>query len=194
MFRAAFSTIVLLSFLAGIAAAPVPTHLMPKGDPVCYPIKVGDRLVHELAGGEFIQVVTKSEKIDGGHRVTLDITDTSTNSNYTQISNVTARGVEVIEYAGQKRDPSIWWVKLPHGAKNEWSSTWGGGLTFDFATKGWEMVEVPAGRLKAIKVERAESQNGTVLGTTTYWYSPGLGCIKVTGRSPARVLKSFTPG
>ena len=67
-------------------------------------------------------------------------------------------------------------------------------VTFDFATKGWEMVDVPAGRFRAIKIERAESTDGMALGTTTYWYSPGLGCIKVTGRSPDRALKSFTPG
>lgn len=177
-----------------IAAAPVPTHIMPKDDPVCYPLRVGDRWTHQLADSELTGVVTKVEKVEGGSSVTSELTDTTRKNSYFQTVIVSPRGVQVTEYAGQKINPPVWWLKLPHTSKNEWTGTWPGGLDFEFATKEWEVVEVPAGKFKAIRVDRKELQNGTVLGTTTYWYAPGVGCIKIAGRSPARSMKSFTPG
>lgn len=175
-------------------AAPVPTHLMPKGDPICYPLGVGDTCIHQLDDGELTAIVTKVEKGEAGTSVTMNIRDTSRNSQYSQTVIVSTKGVRVVEYAGQKIDPPVWWLKLPHGPKNEWKGSWPGGTDFAFETKDWEMVEVPAGKYRAIRIDRHESVNGMKQGTTTYWYAPGVGCIKIAGRSPARVLKSFTPG
>jgi len=189
------STLLAFGLIGGAAPAPVPTHLMPKVDPVCYPLRVGTKCVHQLANGEVAFTVTKVEKVEGGHRVTTEVADGTTNQKYIQAAIVSARGVELVEHAGQAIDPPIAWLKLPHAEGNKWSATWlQSGTKFDFATKGWEEVEVPAGRFRAIKVERVETVGDAVQGTTTYWYSPGLGCIKITGRSPARALKSVSFG
>lgn len=186
---------LLLGMLGVAVAAPVPDHLMLKGDPICYPVRVGDKCVHQLSNGELSFTVTKVEKLADGFRVTSDVADGTTNSNYAQTVIVSPKGVDLVEHAGRKVDPPISWLKMPHAERNSWSATWAPtGVKFDFTAKGWEMVEVPAGRFRAMKVERVESQEGTVQGTTSYWYSPGLGCIKISGRNPARVLKSFTPG
>ena len=193
MYRFRFCLLCLLP-TAFAPAAPVPTHLIPKEDPICYPRRVGDSWVHQLADSELTGTVTKVEKVDGGTRVTSELKESTRQTSYFVTVIVSPRGVQVIEYAGQKIDPPVWWLKLPHGPKNEWTGTWPGGLDFAFETKEWEVVEVPAGKFKAIRVERHELQNGTKLGTTTYWYAPGVGCIKIAGRSPARAMKSFTPG
>jgi hypothetical protein len=188
--------VLLLGFAAGSAAAPVPVHLMPKGDPVCYPLRVGTVCIHQLEGGEVTFRVTKVEKVAGGHRVATEVVDGS-NGNFKsrQVVVVSGRGVDLIEHNGQVIDPPVSWLKLPHAENNSWSAKWPqSGTKFDFTTRGWEVVEVPAGRFRAIKVERVESVDGQVQGTTTYWYSPGLGCIKIAGRSPARVLKSVSFG
>lgn len=192
MLRAVCGSFLLAGLLTA-SAAPVPTHLMPKGDPICYPLGVGDKCVHQLAEGELIAVVTKVEKVESGTSVSMDIRDSTRNNNYSQTVVASAKGVMVVEYAGQKIDPPVWWLKLPHGPKNEWTGSWPGGTDFAFETKEWEMVEVPAGKYRAIRIDRHESVNGMKQGTTTYWYAPGVGCIKIAGRSPARVLKSFSP-
>ena len=194
MFRSWFGILILALPVAFTTAAPVPTHLMPKDDPICYPLRVGDRLVHQLGDGELIQHVTKVEKVGGGFSVTLEVIDAARKSSHFTTAIVSSRGVQAIEYAGQKLDPPLWWLKLPHAAKNTWKGEWMGGMTFAFESKEWEEIEVPAGKFRAIRVDRQEIQNGAALGTTTYWYAPGLGCIKIAGRSTARALKSFTPG
>jgi len=195
MNRASAAAIGFLIVTVAARAAPVPTHLMPKGDPICYPLVVGDKSVHQLANGEITFTVTKVEKLDGRYRVTLDAADSSTNAKYSQTSIVSPLGVELVEHGSLKVEPSIWWLKLPHAENNAWSSIWTPtGTKYNFKTTGWEIVEVPAGRIRAVRVERTESQDGNDLGTTVYWYAPRYGCIKIAGRSPARALKSFTPG
>lgn len=194
MIRAAGLMLMFL-WVAGSAAAPVPTHLMPTGDPVCYPLRVGTVCVHQLPNGEVTFTVSKVEKVATGYRVTTDVLDGTNNFKSRQVVLASPRGVEILDYNGQTIDPPVAWLKLPHGERNAWSAPWPQSSTkFDFATKGWEVVDVPAGRFRAIKVERVETVDGEVQGTTTYWYSPGLGCIKITGRSPARALKSVTFG
>ena len=132
--------------------------------------------------------------MESGTSVTSEVTDGTRKGSYFQTVIVSAQGVQLIEYAGKKVDPPIWWLKLPHQGKNEWTGSWPGGWEYAFETKEWEEVEVPAGKFRAIRVDRKDTQNGTLLGTTTYWYAPGVGCIKITGKSPTRVLKSFSPG
>lgn len=194
MTRVTFGACMLSFCISNAPAAPEPKHLMPRENPICYPLRVGDKCIHQLGDGELVAEVTKVEKVESGTSVSMDVRDTTRNSNYSQTVIVSAHGVRVIEYAGQKIDPPVWWLKLPHGPKNEWTGSWPGGMDFAFETKEWEMVEVPAGKFRAIRVDRHESVNGVKQGTTTYWYAPGVGCIKITGRSQNRVLKSFVPG
>src|SRR5262245_56126829 len=114
-----------LLLAAGLAlAAPVPTHLMPKGDPICYPLRVGDKCIHQLGEGELVAIVTRVDKGEAGTSVTMNVTDSTRNSSYSQTVIVSDKGVRVTEYAGQKIDPPVWWLKLPHGPKNTWTGSW----------------------------------------------------------------------
>ena len=184
--------LLVLVLPLAIAAAPVPTHIMPKDDPVCYPLRVGDRSVFQAGEHEIVYTVTKVEKVESGTRVTNEVFYGEQKITRISIVIVSPRGVQHVEAPGQKLDQPIWWLKLPHESK--WTGTWPMGWKYEFETKGWEAIEVPAGKYRAIRVDRKDIWNDADQGTTTYWYAPGLGCIKIAGRSPARVLKSFTPG
>ena len=186
--------LLVLVLPLAIVAAPVPTHIMPKDDPVCYPLRVGDRTVFQAGENENVSTVTKVEKVESGFQVTSEVLDGVRKTSYLQIAIVSVRGVSVIEYAGQKIDPPVWWLQLPHKHKNEWKGAWPNGYSMAFESIGWEQVEVPAGKYRAIRVERKDHLNGELAGTTTYWYAPGLGCIKLITKGSTRALKSFTPG
>src|SRR5205809_1242554 len=81
--------ILLALPLAMAAAAPVPTHLMPKDDPICYPLRVGDRSVFQAGDSETISTVTKVENVESGIRVTtetLDVAQKTTRSSTVIVS------------------------------------------------------------------------------------------------------------
>src|SRR5207248_1316637 len=153
-------------------------------DPVCYPLRVGDRSVFQTGDSESVSTVTKVENVESGFRVTTETVDVAQKASRSSTVIVSARGVLLVEYAGEKTDPPLWHLKLPHDSKNQWTGTRPTGWKFELETKGWEQVEVPAGKYRAIRVDRKEIWNDMDRGTTTYWYAPGLGCIKIAGRSP----------
>jgi hypothetical protein len=181
----AVSLFIPLIALLPAPAAPVPKHLMPKDEIICFPTRVGDRLVHDLSGAEVVEQVANVEKTEAGLKITL--------AQQTVIA--TARGLMVVEYAGQKLDPPVWFLKLPHHNDNRWTETWKmGNETWNLETAGWEDVKVPAGTFRAIRVERTEVSlvSGLPRGGTTYWYAPGLGCIKWSSRNTTRELTAIT--
>ena len=68
-----------------------------------------------------------------------------------------------------------------------------GGYVGKPGQRGPEEIEVPAGKLKALRVRAHEG------GTLTSWYAPGVGAIKRVQKlghqkeTAARLLKSFRP-
>jgi hypothetical protein len=190
----------LLSFsITPTAAAPVPKHLMPKDDVVCFATRVGDRMVSTLGDQQLTCVITKVEKTDDGLRVTQEYEDGAGNKTPDQVVIASAKGIHVVEYGGKPLKPTFWWLKLPHGANNTWKEKWMNFQDWDFQTGGWEEVNVPAGKIRAIRVDRTETVAGQmgpggVPTMTTYWFAPGMGCIKWASKDRSRVLRSFTPG
>jgi hypothetical protein len=174
-------------------AAPVPKHLIPKAEepPFCFPTRVGDRFVSVIGERELVVVVTKVQKTEEGFEVTQEYEDGMGGRNHDMTVIASAKGLKVVRYAGRQLDEPLWWLKLPHVANNEWTDTWAG-QTRTHRTMGWEEIEVPAGKIRAIRVERDDGPQA--MRTTTYWYAPGLGCIKWSSGNGGRELKSFTPG
>ncbi|VTR90961.1 unnamed protein product [Gemmata massiliana] len=169
--------------------APVPKHLMPKDEPVCFPTRVGDRMVSLWQGKELICVVTKVEKTNDGISVTQEYEDERGVRTHDQTVVASAVGLKVVRYSDRDLDKSVWWLKLPHVDNNTWTDNLHGQET---RTLGWEEIEVPAGKFKAIRVDRNDNPNGTA--KTSYWYAPGLGCIKWSDGTASRVLTAFKPG
>jgi hypothetical protein len=60
---------------------------------------------------------------------------------------------------------------------------------------GFEEVEVPAGKYRAVRVDTAAGMfNGNPVEAKA-WYAPGIGLVKSEGSFGHKlVLKSFTPG
>ncbi len=206
MIRSTLTATVLFGVAVGLlslsitptTAAPVPKHLMPKEDAVCFATRVGDRMVSTLGDQELTCVITKVEKTDAGLMVTQEYEDAQGNRP-DQVVVASAKGIHVVEYAGKKLNPTFWWLKLPHLANNTWKEKWMNFQDWEFKTMEWEEVAVPAGKIRAIRVDRTETPLGQmapggVATMTTYWFAPGMGCIKWASKDRSRVLKSFTPG
>jgi hypothetical protein len=187
----ALAVSAVVSVLPAAPAAPVPKHLMPKDEPVCFPTRVGDRLVSVIGKQEIVIVVTKVEKVEDGLEVTQEHEDATGNRTHDMTVVASAKGLKVVRYSGRELDPPLWWLKLPHVANNEWTDTWGTQVRAH-RTLGWEEVEVPAGKIRAMRVERDDDSSG--MNKTTYWYAPGLGCIKWSSGNLGRELTGFTPG
>ena len=52
-------------------------------------------------------------------------------------------------------------------------------------------VEVPAGKIRAIRLERDDGPNR---GVTTYWFAPAMGCIKWSSNGNGREMTAFKSG
>jgi hypothetical protein len=151
-------------------AAPLPKHLIPKDEAVCFPTRVGDRLVSTLNGGELVVVVTKVVKVADGVEVTQEFENADGTRTHDMTVVASAAGLKVVRYSGKTLDEPFWYLKLPHAANNEWPAGPNPGLKN--VTGGWEEVEVPAGKFRAVRVDRSDG--------SCFWYAPGLGCVKWT--------------
>src|SRR5262245_59321884 len=194
MGRSLFTCVVVVAVLAvsttpcATPGAPVPKHLMPKEEPVFFPTKVGDRTVSVLGGQEIVCVITKAEKVADGVAVTQECEDENGVRTHDVTVIASSKGLKMVAYADRKPVEPIWLLKLPPEANNEWTEHSGAmchGMSVTRRIIGWQQIEVPAGKFRAIGVQ---SQG------TTSWYAPGLGCIKWARGDISRELKSFTPG
>ena len=174
---------------SALPAAPVPKHLLLKDDLFCYAMCVGDRY-------EFVQedmllnyVVTEAAETKEGLRVRLEQEAREARRIHAETVILSARGVKVVEYNGTKLDPPFWWVKLPHEEENSWADAFGE-QTWTGKTVGWEEVKVPAGTFRAIHVQHIEPKPR---GITSYWFAPGIGCIKWESALYKREMTVFKP-
>lgn len=192
--------LVILSLLA-LPAATLPATAAPvprtnKSEILFCASNVGDRLVHQLDRGLFdvTEVVTKVERESGGMRVTFEWEGSDGKRTPARSWLATTEGLQVAEYAGQEYSTPMWDLKLPHREGNRWSEEWPvASERWYLETAGWEEVKVPAGTFRAMRVERTEITELPEVppGQTTYWYAPGVGCIKWESGNRCRELKSF---
>jgi hypothetical protein len=169
-------------------AAPIPKHLMPNEGPIFYSTRVGHRHVSIVGKEEWVVVVTKVERTPDGLLVTEERESPQGKRTPEQTILVSPKGLVCTSFLGHYPTPSLTLLKLPHFAGNEWSEKWGGVMQY-LKTVGWETVETPVGKFRALRVDRDLGPDTTV---TSYWYVPDLGCVKITG-AYTREWKSFTP-
>jgi hypothetical protein len=185
--------------LVGLApAAPVPQKA--PGPVTFFPTHVGDRLVHAIGDGEYVTVVTEVKEIDGGRRVTLSSLLNDGQTAHFHTVEVTPKGLLLLNAHGRVLPEPLWELRLNPKADATWQGRWpvfcNGEIVYqdhEYTALGWETVEVPAGKFRAIRVER-ESRLDQMTQRTTYWYAPGLGCVKWSSDGRGSVLASFTPG
>jgi hypothetical protein len=181
----------LLVTVSLLPAAPVPRDA---GKQFYFPTQVGTKLLYDFgpAHGPYLEVVTESEERDGRYRVTVKRTNPEEKDDEgasRTLYEVSGDGVFVLAYyleLGADRltcEPPYCLLKLPHKVGEKW----GGNLKDkepEMVAGKVETVKVPAGTFEAIRVDQGPK--------STYWYAPGLGCVKCQINDSLLELRSVT--
>jgi hypothetical protein len=185
-----------LLFLGLLAPASVSAPKAEERRPVhYYPTEAGTRREYlvRLAGcdREFreTEVVQKVEPIDGGFLLTVDLsTNGSDKSTRFALFRTTAAGLEQIEHFGKKLDPPMWVIKGPVKKGLTWIERYRANGDKEEVTiaEEEEVVEVPAGKFKAVRLDQPGYR---------VWYAPGVGIVKsIQDDVCTTELTSFTRG
>jgi hypothetical protein len=193
----------LAGAVALVAAAPVPTHLMPKDPPLYHPVQKGTRWVYEggLHEGTFVISAAEKDEKDKTTVVTIAQVQPGGKEEPYQKLAVSRRGVLWLANPSPLDTP-VWLIKNPVKAGEAWDfQTSGPAVVEGKGTRrvvGVETVEVPAGKFTAVRVE--EDFTGIFNGKPidrfrqTVWFAPGVGIVQSDFEGIKTVLKSFTPG
>lgn len=192
-----YRSLPALFVITPLLAAPGPKET---DGPLYFPVQVGAKRVLESSttGGlprepvEWTETVTEVEVKDGKYLVTVvreqreRLGGGRDNGTVYEVS-----GKGVVRVAKDKRDPGVLF-KTPARPGNTWTRA---GYTFTVGKE--EVIEVPAGKYKAIPVAIERDLTGLEVKWTE-WFAPEVGMVKsVTsgfGSETTIVLKSFTPG
>ncbi len=192
--------------------APSDTFAVPEAGvkkELYFPTIVGAKKVmeHQGPGGtsETTETVTQVEEKDGMYTVTVE-RENMRKELTTAVYRVSARGVFLVSVGDAVNDPPA--AVLKRGVKVGY--TWAsqekmptvangiGGRTskWTYYTLGpEEVVEVPAGRFRAVRVDAVGDQR---VPRFSYWYAAGVGVVKTETQMGdttwVSTLKSFTPG
>jgi hypothetical protein len=184
--------IIPVPLLALAPAAPVPKE-KPR-DEVYYPTTVGTKRVYQYAFGTMTEEVVAVEDTDQG-KVVTETLNSATDLRVKKL--VSKAGLFVVGRFSDPDRPLPCELKLPFKPGETWAFDVGSGLGSEWRNTAVadEMVEVPAGKFKAIRVTSETTDPGGRPVTVTAWYAPGLGVVKAVARGKTtRVLKSFTLG
>ena len=193
----------LASAVALVAAAPVPTHLMPKDPPLYHPVQKGTRWVYEggLHEGTFVISAAEKDEKDKTTVVTIARVQPDGKEEPYQKLAVSRRGVLWTDNPSPLDTP-VWLIKNPVKAGEAWAFQTSGAAVVEgkgtMQVVGVETVEVPAGKFTAVRVE----ENFTAIFNgkpgdryrQTFWFAPGVGIVQTNFEGFRSVLKSFTPG
>jgi hypothetical protein len=172
-----------------------------KGPAYYFPSTVGDRLEFEATpddgkpvSGFVLEVLEVETK---GRAVVVTVSNDSPQiGRLTFQYRLTESGVEQLKSGATAYATPISLLRLPAKEGDTWEWTHPiSKAKRSYKTVKEEVVEVPAGKFKAVRVDTVIDDEGTY----TDWYAPGLGSVKRETSRPligngVRVLKSFTPG
>jgi hypothetical protein len=115
-------------------------------------------------------------------------------------TRVSVQGVVSIFDGREDINPPVPLLKLPANAGDTWTvgpreNRRGPVAGHTCKVIGEEVVEVPAGKFTAIRVDSVYPADGAD-STVSRWFAPNVGLVKMDngGGSRTAVLKSFTPG
>ena len=188
MYRAL--VVAVLALAPAGRAAPVPKHLMPKEEPLFLSVRVGDRFVLVHNGQEFVTTIKAVERAGGGYKV-VQSGKRPDGTVVEQTMAVSPAGVRTVRYDGQDYDEPHEWLRLPHVANNKWTSKAGGATVYHYRTVDWEDLDLPYGKVRALRVERTTGGANAAVGV--YYWAHGLGCVKWSYGGEGRELKAYLP-
>lgn len=152
-----------------------------------FPLRAGDSWTYKHSeGNEFTVKVLKEEKqADGSLRYLVELQSGGLiHYTYSKPAGwVLLHRTDYLDQEAMKIDyqPPRQYLKNPLAVGAKWS--WAGkdvtGVEASESSQvvGLEWVEVPAGRFHAMKIV-SEVSNGGAVVNKTYWYAPGVGCVK----------------
>jgi hypothetical protein len=197
-------TLSLLLIIAfGLPAArPAPILKEPEKGALYLASKVGDKLEYEetVSGvrKEDERWVTAVDKHRGLVIVSFSFSPKKDESSDYRMG-ASADGVFRLPRQGEIPERPHRLLRLPAKEGDAWaeeSRTDDDDPTTQYTTGKVEVVEVPAGKFTALRVEAVLKADGGMV-RITYWWAAGVGMVKKVARGPGvdevRVLKSFTP-
>jgi len=160
-----------------------------KEAPDYYPLQVGNQWNYKLdVNGKEIAMITRIAKIETIKDQPYARLEAEVMGKVTATEHLrkTDKGVIRLRTNTIEADPPLLLIKTPLKAGDKW----GGEFTADgkqakYETRvSEEMVKVPAGRFKTMKVAIRLQEGGTVVNTT-YWFAAGIGFVKQTVEAPS---------
>lgn len=161
--------------------------------PDYFPLRVGDSWKYRSTVSDAestVKVVSAEKQANGTVRYLLEkLSETKINNWYSKTKGWVLMHREAYpEHEGLeiKYEPARRYLKNPLIAGATWN--WSGkGINQDDMYEsnrvvGLEMVQVPAGKFRAMKIVSQVSEGAAVL-TKTYWYADGVGMVKYTTES-----------
>ncbi|HJZ94847.1 MAG TPA: hypothetical protein VKE40_28530 [Gemmataceae bacterium] len=190
------SILMSLGLCAVVWAAPLTKE---KAEATAYiPAKPGARWEFQTPRASIVEVIKSVDKKDGATIISIGTDDGEGKIVVTERLEITGKGIFRIESRGDKLDPPLCLLKLPHSDGQTWESADASGdCKGKHKAFGPEEVVVPAGKYKAIRVE-SEYTFSFLSGKPTlsvHWYAPGVGLIKSTSQGKISFeLRSFAVG
>lgn len=194
---------LVLTAVAPLGSAPRLKDA-PGGD--YFPTTVGDRWEIEMRYAdrtdEYTEVVTAVEKKDGVRLVSVGREVNGKVGPQLSQVRVTDKGVFRVSLQGSVYDEPYCILKLPLKAGDSWTAepVAGGGAsssTLKYKVGKEEVVEVPAGKFRAVRIDCEIHTRGTH-DRSVLWYDARVGVVRMeygdAESGYVRVLKSFKPG
>lgn len=196
--RCLLSVLLVPAFFAMLApAAPIPKG---KGEPWYFPTTVGAKWVYTDASGDDVLMISKVEDVKGGKVVTVERVEGEKRFPFEKVK-VSESGLARVAISEGEFDPPLVLLSVPFKAGDMWTFKGAGMGTLAqqrvSAVVGAEKVKVPAGTFDTVKVDADYTivfGQAMVRHTSSFWYAPRVGLVKMRDGNAERVLKSFTPG
>jgi hypothetical protein len=157
-----------------------------------YPTQKGAKWVYEYDGGEIVHTITSVEEKDGCKLVVV-AKEVDGQLIPLQTIAVSPKGLFQLAESETKSEAPLPLLLLPARPGDKWALNHTTGLlklTGTVFVGEVELVEVPAGKFSAIRLDW-EYKLGDAPQSRTYWYARGVGLVKTkTGTRELR-LKSF---
>jgi hypothetical protein len=185
--------VLTLAFAFALLTTIVAAQKSKAPAPDYFPLRIGDSWKYRSTvspAEATITVVSAEKQADGTMRYLLEKSAGAKIQNWYSKTNgwVLMHREAYPEHEGLevKYEPARQYLKNPLVAGATWN--WNGKSTTQNEVQesnrvvGLEMVEVPAGKFRAMKIVSQVSE-GASLMTKTYWYAPGVGLVKYTTES-----------
>jgi hypothetical protein len=178
-----FASVLLTTSIAA-QKAKAPTA------PDYFPLRVGDSWKYRSTVSDAeatVKVVSVEKQADGTMRFLLEkVAGAKIDNWYSKTDGWVLMHREAYpEHEGleMKYEPARQYLKIPLVAGATWSwkgkSTTQNELSESYQVVGTEVVEVPAGKFRAMKIVGKIAEASATM-TKTYWYADGVGLVKYT--------------